>query len=241
MRLGRFPALSLFTLRRYSRFTEDLYSFGIATKFIMKPRIYTYRITFEEVPHWYWGAHKEKFYKDGYLGSPITHRWMWEFYSPKIQILEVFPYTDSGWKECLSVERRLIRPDLNNPLCLNENCGGSFSLEGSKGLQRWRDANEDKLIESALHAHNKMQEWRTKNPVKDQERIEKFVSARRKWLNSEESEEYRKSASARTRERNHRRFRCKISGKIANAGNLTQIQRKLGIDPVPENREEVRG
>ena len=100
----------------------------------MQPRIYTYKITFEEIPHWYWGVHKEKRYNDGYLGSPVTHKWMWEFYTPKIQILEFFPFSEDGWKSALSVEKRLITPDLNNPYCLNEGVGPKVSLKGkSKG------------------------------------------------------------------------------------------------------------
>jgi hypothetical protein len=94
----------------------------------MQPRIYTYKITFEEVPYWYWGVHKEKKFGELYLGSPVTHKWMWEFYTPRIQILEFFANTDEGWKEATEVELRLIRPDLNSPLCLNEACGGKTSL-----------------------------------------------------------------------------------------------------------------
>ena len=98
----------------------------------MQPRIYTYKITFEEIPHWYWGVHKEKKYNEGYMGSPVTHKWMWEFYTPKIKILEVFPFTDEGWLEANLVEDRLIKPDLNNPLCLNEGCGARVSKEASQ-------------------------------------------------------------------------------------------------------------
>ncbi len=98
----------------------------------MQPRIYTYKVTFEEIPHWYWGVHKEKRYNDGYMGSPVTHKWMWEFYTPKIQILEFFPYTDEGWEEAHLIEDRLIRPDLNNSLCLNEGCGARVSREASR-------------------------------------------------------------------------------------------------------------
>jgi hypothetical protein len=94
----------------------------------MQPRIYTYKVTFEEIPYWYWGVHKEKKYNDGYLGTPVTHKWMWEFYTPHLQICEVFPNTEEGWKEAQLVEKRLIRPDLNNSWCLNEGCGGSVSL-----------------------------------------------------------------------------------------------------------------
>jgi len=98
----------------------------------MQPRIYTYKITFEEIPHWYWGVHKEKKFGETYWGSPHTHKWMWEFYTPKIQILEFFPYTDDGWLEANIIEDRIIRPDLNNPLCLNEGCGGRVSREASQ-------------------------------------------------------------------------------------------------------------
>jgi hypothetical protein len=87
---------------------------------IMQPRIYTYKITFEEVPYWYWGVHKEKKFGELYLGSPVTHRWMWEVYTPYIQILEFFPHSEEGWREARSIEDRLIMPDLNHPFCLNE-------------------------------------------------------------------------------------------------------------------------
>ncbi len=62
------------------------------------------------------------------MGSPVTHKWMWKFYTPKIQILEVFPFTEEGWKKAQEVEKRIILQDLNNPLCLNEGCGGLTSL-----------------------------------------------------------------------------------------------------------------
>jgi hypothetical protein len=93
------------------------------------PRIYTYKVTFEEVPHFYWGVHKEKKFGEAYLGSPKTHKWMWDFYTPYLQICEEFSYTDEGWAEALGVEKRLISPDLNNVLCLNEACAGVYSLE----------------------------------------------------------------------------------------------------------------
>jgi hypothetical protein len=95
----------------------------------MQLRIFTYKVTFEEIPHWYWGVHKEKKINDGYLGSPVTHAWMWEFYTPHLQVLEVFPCTEEGWKEANLVEDRIIKPDINNPLCLNEGYGMRVSLE----------------------------------------------------------------------------------------------------------------
>ena len=99
---------------------------------VKHPRIYTYKITFDEIPHWYWGVHKEKVFEELYLGTPRTHKWMWDFYTPHLQILEVFPYTEEGWKSATTVESSCIRPDLENPLCLNEHCGGQISLESRK-------------------------------------------------------------------------------------------------------------
>jgi hypothetical protein len=95
---------------------------------MMEPRIYIYKITFEDMPFWYWGVHKENVYGEVYMGSPKTNKWYWETYTPKKQILECFPYTEEGWKEANAVEDRLIMPDLNNPFCLNERYGGGSSL-----------------------------------------------------------------------------------------------------------------
>jgi hypothetical protein len=94
----------------------------------MKPRIYTYRIKFENTPYFYWGVHKERRFGEEYLGSPVTNRWAWDFYYPEKEILEVFPYTDEGWVIAGEVERRLILPFLNDPNCLNEGCGRAVSL-----------------------------------------------------------------------------------------------------------------
>ena len=104
----------------------------------MKPRIYTYKITFEEVPYYYYGSKKEKIFDEEYWGSPVTNKWCWELYTPKKQILEVFDYTDEGYSECISVENRLIKPVLNDLGCLNESFSNFYSLKvlsdaGKKG------------------------------------------------------------------------------------------------------------
>jgi hypothetical protein len=90
------------------------------------PRIYTYKITFEEVPYYYYGMHEEKVYDEEYWGSPYTNKWCWDFYTPKKQILEIFgSRQDAG-----EIERRLIKSVYNtDKWCLNENCGGTFSLD----------------------------------------------------------------------------------------------------------------
>ena len=97
------------------------------------PRIYIYKITFEEVPYYYYGVHKEKKFGGEYWGSPKTNKWCWELYTPKKQILQVFSYTDEGWIEAQKVEKRIIKPVYNtDKWCLNESCGGIFSVEVMK-------------------------------------------------------------------------------------------------------------
>jgi hypothetical protein len=93
------------------------------------PRIYIYKITFEEVSYYYYGVKKEKRYDEEYWGSPITNKWCWELYTPKKQILQFFEFSDEGWLEAQSIEKRLIRPFLNDKWCLNERCGSNFSLK----------------------------------------------------------------------------------------------------------------
>lgn len=104
----------------------------------MQPRIYTYKITFEEVPYYYYGSKKEKYYNQKYYGSPKANKWCWELYNPKKQILEFFEYSDKGYEKCREIENRLIKPFLNDPYCLNERYGGTYSIDvlrknGKKG------------------------------------------------------------------------------------------------------------
>jgi hypothetical protein len=96
------------------------------------PRIYVYKITFEEVPYYYYGVKKEKYFNQEYWGSPITNKWCWELYTPKKQILQLFDYSDSGWEEAVDIEYRLIKPVLNDKWCLNERCGAVHSLNSCR-------------------------------------------------------------------------------------------------------------
>ncbi len=116
------------------------------------PRIYTYKITFEEVPYYYYGVHKERKYNEYYMGSPYTHKWVWNFYTPKKQILQLFDFTDEGWLEAQEVEKKLIKPFYNtDKWCLNENCGGEFSIEHQK-LAGKNGGNRAKELGVGIHS-----------------------------------------------------------------------------------------
>lgn len=92
------------------------------------PRIYLYKITFEEVPYYYYGIHKEKRLNEHYMGSPVTHKYCWDLYTPKKQILQFF----ESRQEANIIENRIIKFFMDDPLCLNENCGGIISSKMCK-------------------------------------------------------------------------------------------------------------
>lgn len=103
----------------------------------MQPRVYVYRITFEEVPNFYHGWHKEKIYDELYMGSPITCRDLWELYTPKKEILKEFDYSEEGMWEALSYEDKLIEENWLNPLALNRSRGGF--MHPCLLQQMWKD------------------------------------------------------------------------------------------------------
>jgi hypothetical protein len=96
----------------------------------MNLRIYVYKITFLDVPYYYYGVHKEKIFNEEYFGSPVTHKHYWKKYTPQKQILKEFNYSDEGWIFALHYEKELIKPVYNiDKFCLNENYNGFLSLE----------------------------------------------------------------------------------------------------------------
>lgn len=225
----------------------------------MQPRIYTYKVTFEEIPHWYWGVHKEKKYGEIYLGSPVTHKWMWDFYTPEIQSLEVFPFTDEGWKEAQLVEDRLILPDLNNPLCLNEAVGNIKSLailrkngevSGKKVHERKNSEGKSiRGIELAELAHKeKTPEGKSKNAVKagksvprekqrikgkktHEEKNEEGKSTHwEKTLGKQHNEKDEQGRSLKAMRSLQQLWKCLETGKVLPPGPLTHWQRHRGID-----------
>lgn len=137
----------------------------------MEPRIYTYKITFEGNSYFYFGVHKEKKYGEEYWGSPISHKWVWKFYHPEKQILEVF----HDWEEAKEVENRIIAPFLNDPLCLNEAVGFKMSLSScSKGGKQAQKVLKKKKagfygpktqaqLESSLREGKKLRKYSAEN------------------------------------------------------------------------------
>jgi hypothetical protein len=75
-------------------------------------RIYVYKITFYEVPHYYYGVHKEKKFDEYYMGSPVTHKVFWQVCTPNKEIIKTFDHTDNGWLEAQEFEKKINCPGL---------------------------------------------------------------------------------------------------------------------------------
>lgn len=93
-------------------------------------RIYTYKITLEGSPYYYYGVHKDN--GKPYYGSPKTNKWAWDLYEPSIQILEYF----EDWEEACKVEQRIIRYVWDDPNCLNAAVGRAPKREVMKANGR---------------------------------------------------------------------------------------------------------
>ena len=200
------------------------------------PRIYTYKITFEEVPYYYYGVKKEKYFNQEYWGSPYTNKWCWEVYTPKKQILEFFDYSDEGWLKALDVEKRLIRHSYQtDKWCLNENAGGKISLEIKRKVA-YRDKNLGRGMFSP-EIKKKVDLFCKENEIgiyalTDEERKElgrktgKYCKERGLGIFAETKED----RSKRTTQTNYQKWMCLETGFITNAGNLSRYQMRRGID-----------
>ena len=216
------------------------------------PRIYTYKITFQEVPYYYYGVHKERYFNEKYFGSPITHKWCWKLYTPKKQILQFFDFTDEGWLEAQEVEKRLIRPFYNtDKLCLNESCGGVISLEVSRkngilvrelGLGMFSMSEERKIEVCKKGAEvNKIKGTGiySLTPEKRTEIGKKAIQTNRKnktGVFSFTKENLSNYGSKGGKKTNAQKWMCTETGFITNPGNLTKYQRAREIDTTKRKR-----
>lgn len=226
---------------------------------VVSPRIYTYKITFEDVPFYYYGAHKEKVFNEEYYGTPHTHKWCWEMYQPKKQILEVFDYTDEGWIDALNVEKRLIRPVYNSdPYCLNESCGGMVSLSIARNNGK-RAGNvygplcyEKKVGVFALTKEQRIENGKRGGSIsgrltkergtgifsitkeQQKENGKRGVDVRRKKGNL--LQECSNAGKIGGKVTSSQRWRCLVTGHISNAASLARYQKARGIDTTMRER-----
>lgn len=198
----------------------------------MIPRIYTYKITFEEVPYYYYGVKKEKYFNEEYWGSPITNKWCWELYTPKKQILELFEYCDEGWLEANLVEDRLIKPFYQNDLfCLNESCGALISIDRCRqgGITQSK-INKEKGVGFYNMTKEEIKLSRSKggkigSTSNKNNKVGIFALNR-----NELSENGKKGGTKASKKTNKQKWLCLKTGFITTSGPLTRYQKARNIN-----------
>jgi hypothetical protein len=194
---------------------------------LQSPRIYTYKITFEEVPYYYYGSKKERYYNQNYFGSPVTNKWCWELYTPKKQILELFDYTDEGYEKCIKVENRLIKPVLNDPWCLNEGYGGNYSI---KALKNGR-GGEKGYANGLAKLSPEQRSLNSKRSGKIGGKIQGNINRELKLgVCGRSKEQMLIDARKGGLSTNQQRWMCIETGHISTPGPLTIYQNHRGID-----------
>ena len=180
---------------------------------------YTYKCTWEDLPYYYYGVHKNT--GKPYFGSPETNKWVWDTYGkPEVQVLEWF----DDFEQAIKVEQRLIKPfyttDKN---CLNESCGRAVSPSGrSKSHETCKNLN--------IGIHDR------KNPIQVEGRRKGHrVSKERKTGIHDKSdprimEGCKKGGKTAAAKLNSQKCQCTVTGHISTPGPLSRYQKKRGID-----------
>jgi len=222
------------------------------------PRIYIYKITFEEVLYYYYGVHKEKYFNEEYWGSPKTNKWCWEFYTPKKQILEIFDYNDDGWMKAQEIEKILIKPVFNtDKWCLNESCGGKISLlclrlaakkanlknkENKSGIyglsieqrkengKKGTDTQKKLCIGIFALTKGQLEENGKMGGKKGGNTAKELGLGIYARDRNKMIEDSKKGGSIGGKMSCSQRWKCLVTGFISNPGNLTKYQRARGID-----------
>ncbi len=179
---------------------------------------------------------------------------MWDFYTPQIQILQVFEFSDEGYREAREIEDRLIKPVYNDdPLCLNEHWGGQYSLDilrkaGEKGGRTtyengtgiFKMTTEEKrevgkksgqqAYENKTGIHNFTPEQRIESSRKGGQSNRENGTGFFKLSSEELSENGKKGGKRGAKNTNSQKYQCTKTGFISTPGPLTVYQKARGID-----------
>lgn len=153
-----------------------------------------------------------------YVGSPSTHKDKWNKVKFIKFILEVF----DDYKLAQEKEKQLIRPNLNNPGCLNENIGGIMSISShvEGGRIAGRIAVRSGQLESIRSKENSRKGGKRNKGSKKTQKLGKLWGKKNiKIINSQ-------------------KWKCLITGFISTPGALSRYQKARGIDTSLRERIE---
>jgi hypothetical protein len=161
---------------------------------------------------------------------------MWDFYTPKKQIFEIFDYNDDGWLQALEIEERLIRPFFNtDKWCLNENCGGKVSLNIKRKAGResghigGRIAGK-KFKEENLGIFAMSEKEKHERNIKGGKIIGKLLKEQKRGIFAIDAQQRSLNSQKGAKKVNAQKWQCTVTGYISNPGALSTYQKKRGID-----------
>jgi hypothetical protein len=175
-------------------------------------RYYTYKITFKDLPcYFYYGKHKNK--GKPYYGSPVTWRHLWDQFEPEVQILQWYETAE----EARLAEEAIIKCTWGNKYSLNENWGGCFSEEVCK-----RNGKKISAFGLSFITPQILSENGKKNMTP-----EKARGYGKRNMTPEKARGYGK---ANGKESCGQRWKCLVTGYVSNPGGLSAYQKSRGID-----------
>lgn len=145
---------------------------------------YVYKIIFAD-GSWYYGIRRIKDkspLKDGYYGSPCTNKSHWNIPHSKIVLREF-----DDLEVAAHYENQLIRPDLDNPRCLNECANLRFSYEvNKKAREKARETRKGKNLPDQHRLNiSRALIGRLVSP-EEKERLKSLTRGMTWWSNGEE-------------------------------------------------------
>ena len=198
-------------------------------------RYYTYKITFKDLPgYFYYGSHKN----DGkpYFGSPKTWRRLWSLFDPEVQILQWYETLE----EVVGAEESIIWATWGSKYSLNEHTGGRFSEEICRTNGKSTGAsNLAKIPREVLVANGKanMTPERARKHGKETTETNLLPNCSKNGKSTGPGNgratgpaNGRANGPANARAVASQRWQCLLTGFVANPGNLYQYQRARGID-----------
>lgn len=189
-------------------------------------RYYTYKVTFSDLPgYFYYGYHSSK-RGTRYSGSPKTWKHLWKFFEPEVQVLQWYETKE----EAVEAEKSILRATWKDPYSLNENVGGVVSDRVLKSLvEKGVGIHSEEYKNSQLRRESLSKAGRT--GASGISNVENKVG-----LFSEEytsSEKFKKDKSragkSGSSSTNSQKWECLVTGFVSNSGGLSHYQKKRGI------------
>jgi hypothetical protein len=180
---------------------------------------------------------------DGYYGTPITHKEKWSTTMFWKEIIEEY----DDWIECSKKEIELIRPVLNDPMCLNENCGGYSSLEvlkrngkrsGTIQKLEVKRANGCKARDQKLGMFSMSPEKRADvSRLSGLDQLERGVGIHTQSIEDrkrmgEYCRDNKIGFHSLSKEERFAKWKCTITGFVSTKQGLTKYQKNRNIDKI---------